>query len=49
MIMCVGGIRADVGTVVNTVWKRPAGVVGGTMLSLDDIENVKLRAPEVRR
>lgn len=30
------------------VWKRPAGVVGGQTLSLDDVENIKLRAPEVR-
>eukprot|EP00752_Nemacystus_decipiens_P011157 g9913.t1 len=35
----------DVGTLVSPVWKKPAGVVGGQELSLDDIENVKLRAP----
>lgn len=30
------------------MWKKPAGIVGGQELSLDDIENVKLRAPTVR-
>lgn len=38
----------DVGTLVAPVWKKTAGVVGGQELSLDDIENVKLRAPTVR-
>lgn len=38
----------DIGTLVSPVWKKPAGVVGGQELSLDDIENVKLRAPTVR-
>lgn len=33
---------------MHPVWKRPAGIVGGETLSLDDIENVKLRTPEVR-
>lgn len=32
---------------MSPVWKKPAGVVGGATLSLDDIENVKLRAPTV--
>ncbi|CAM9463649.1 unnamed protein product [Discosporangium mesarthrocarpum] len=35
----------DAGTVTNAVWKRPAGVVGGRVLSLDDIENQELRNP----
>lgn len=32
---------------MSPVWKKTAGVVGGATLSLDDIENVKLRAPTV--
>ena len=39
---------ADIGSLVSPVWKKQAGVVGGQTLSLDDIENVKLRAPKVR-
>lgn len=38
----VAGIR-DVGSFLWPVWKRPAGVVGGRTMSLDDIEHGILR------
>ncbi|CAM9235793.1 unnamed protein product [Ascophyllum nodosum] len=41
----IASIR-DIGSLVSPVWKKQAGVVGGQTLSLDDIENVKLRAPK---
>ncbi|CAM9192830.1 unnamed protein product [Choristocarpus tenellus] len=41
----IEGIK-DVGSLAKTVWKRPAGVVGGRMVSLDDIENEELRNPK---
>ncbi|CAM9799604.1 unnamed protein product [Ectocarpus sp. 4 AP-2014] len=36
----------DIGSVVSPVWKKPAGVVGGETLALDDVENIKLRNPK---
>jgi Protein of unknown function, DUF547 len=33
----------DVGSVFRSVWKRPAGTIGGQTVSLDDIEHGRLR------
>jgi Protein of unknown function, DUF547 len=33
----------DIGSVFKSVWKRPAGNIGGQTVSLDDIENGRLR------
>lgn len=44
----ISHLLSDIGSVVAPVWKKPAGVVGGETLALDDVENVKLRDPKVR-
>ena len=38
----------EIGTLISPVWKKPAGTVGGQVVSLDEIEHAKLRDPKVR-